>query len=136
MPKIIIAGSRSMDDYNLMARTWHEYTKKYGLKNDQITIITGGASGADKLTEQMAKRYRIRCEVMRADWQTHDRSAGHIRNAEMAKAAGADGRLLTFWDGQSPGTAGMIKQTRRADLHVEIVHIAIQRFVRVEQLTL
>ena len=55
MPKIIIAGSRSMNDYNLMARTWHEYTKKHGLKPSQITIISGGAKGADKLVEQIAK---------------------------------------------------------------------------------
>ena len=67
MPKIIIAGSRTMNDYNLIAQTWHDYTKKHGLKNDQITIITGGANGADKLAKQMAKRYHIRCEVIRAD---------------------------------------------------------------------
>ena len=51
----------------------------------------------------------------------------------MAKAAGADGRLLAFWDGQSPGTTGMIKQARSVGLHVEIVRTTE---AETEQLTL
>ena len=131
MPKIIIAGSRSMEDYSLMARTWREYTKKHGLTVGRLTIISGGARGADKLAERLAKENGLKCDVMPADWKAQGRAAGQIRNAEMAKAAGADGRLLAFWDGQSSGTAGMIKQARSAGLRVEVV-----RTVEDEQLTL
>ena len=49
MPKIIIAGSRRMEDYRLMKQTWHEYTKKHRLTAEQVTIISGGANGTDKL---------------------------------------------------------------------------------------
>ena len=135
MPKIIIAGSRSMTNYSQMQQTWADYIQKYNLAISQITIISGGANGADKLAEQLAKENGIRLEVMKADWQVHGNSAGHIRNNAMAKAAGTDGRLLAFWDGESRGTEGMIKQARNAGLHVEIVRVSEEAEI-VEQLTL
>ena len=133
MPNIIIAGSRNMDDYHLMKNRWADYAKKHGLTAGRVTIISGGANGADKLAERLAKENGLHCKVMRADWQANGKSAGHIRNAEMVKAVGADGHLLAFWDGQSPGTAGTIKQARHAGLHVEIVRTAEDE---AEQLTL
>ena len=47
-----------------------------------------------------------------ADWRTHDKSAGPIRNAQMAKYA--DGAII-LWDGQSKGTLNMIKNMHSLD---------------------
>jgi hypothetical protein len=135
MPKIIIAGSRNVTDYNQIKQAWEEYVKRHGLQTQQLTIISGGANGADKLAERLAKENGIGLQVMKADWEAHGKSAGHIRNNAMAKAAGTDGRLLAYWDGESRGTAGMIKQARNAGLHVEIVRIPGESAMA-EQLTL
>ena len=100
---------------------------------NEISIITGGANGADKLAERLAKEKGIRCEVIKADWRTHGRTAGPIRNHNMAKAAGTDGRLLAYWDGESPGTGNMVNTARRMGLYVEIVRTTE---CEAEQLTL
>ncbi len=43
--------------------------------------------------------------IMNADWKKYGRSAGCIRNAEMAKNAEA---LIALWDGKSKGTINML----------------------------
>lgn len=53
-----------------------------------------------------------------ANWDKHGKSAGHIRNAEMAKYADA---LVAFWDGKSKGTKGMIDYATRCNLRVKVV---------------
>lgn len=49
-----------------------------------------------------------------ADWKTHGKAAGPIRNREMAEA-GADA-LLALWDGESKGTSSMIQEAVRAGI--------------------
>jgi len=107
-----------------MQSEWKAYKARHKLQDTNITIITGGARGADELAERLAKETDTRLQVMKADWKAHGKAAGPIRNAAMAKAAGADGRLLAYWDGKSPGTADMIKQAKRAGLKVQTVDLA------------
>lgn len=52
-----------------------------------------------------------------ADWDLHGRSAGYIRNEQMAEYA--DG-LIAFWDGSSRGTRHMINTAKKAGLHVRV----------------
>ena len=118
--RIIIAGSREMTDYEKLKNEWAAYKKRHGLPK-AITIITGGAAGADKLAERLAREEGHGLIVMQADWQTHGKKAGPMRNAAMAKEAGPEGRLLAYWDGESPGTANMIGQAKHHGLKVEIV---------------
>ena len=68
-------------------------------------IFSGGATGADAAGEQFAEKYGIRLVVMPADWKTHGKKAGPIRNGEMADACEA---AIGFWDGRSRGTRDMI----------------------------
>ena len=53
-----------------------------------------------------------------ADWDQYGRSAGMIRNREMAKAADS---LIAFWDGKSKGTANMIQTSEKMGLAVKVV---------------
>ncbi len=52
-------------------------------------------------------------------WDIHGKSAGHIRNAEMADYADA---LIAFWDGKSRGTANMIENARKRGLKIKIFY--------------
>ena len=60
----------------------------------------------------------LNIELHPADWHRHGRAAGPIRNAEMAAEADA---LIAFWDGQSRGTANMIKIAKDKGLQVAVV---------------
>ena len=82
-------------------------------------IISGGARGADTLGEYWATQHGVPIERFPADWEKHGKSAGFIRNREMAHHAEA---LIALWDGRSRGTRNMIDVANFRNLKV-YVHI-------------
>lgn len=112
--KLIIAGSRSIIDYNVLrtAVIKSGLWKKY--KTD-IEVVSGGARGVDALGEMFAQKNNLKLHKFPADWDTYGKRAGILRNIEMAKQA--DG-LLALWDGESPGTKHMIEHAKAEGLEV------------------
>jgi len=95
--KTIVAGGRDFKDWGLMQSS---------LTKILITeVVSGHAGGADQMGEWYAKVYKLPCKIFPADWETHGKSAGPIRNIEMAKYGD---QLVAFWDGKSRGTGHMI----------------------------
>ena len=72
------------------------------------TIISGTARGADKFGEEWATTYFYPIERFPADWKTHGRKAGYIRNQQMLDS-GID---VAF---QFPGGTGTADMRRRLD---------------------
>lgn len=103
--KLIIAGSRTIDGVEGMAALMDAASACPWGSPDITEIVSGGARGIDTLGEQLADKLLIPVRRFPADWDTHGRAAGFIRNTEMAKHADA---LLAVWDGKSRGTAHMI----------------------------
>jgi|SRR3984957_20973461 len=113
--RIIIAGSRDFTDYNLLERTMDNLTAKL----DTVVILSGAAKGADELGEKWAFKNWFRVERFHADWHTHGKAAGHIRNSEMI-AASPD-CLVAFHKNNSPGTRDIIDKAKKAGLIVKII---------------
>lgn len=80
-------------------------------------VISGSAPGADRLGERWAASRGLPVERYPADWATLGKSAGHVRNAQMASVADA---LVAVWDGESPGTRNMISVAKEAGLRVHV----------------
>jgi hypothetical protein len=78
-------------------------------------VVSGCAKGVDQLGEELARDSDIPVAQFPANWNKYGRSAGPIRNREMAKYAEA---LIAIWDGKSRGTANMIKVAKGLDLKV------------------
>jgi len=114
--KVIIAGSRTFSDYNLLKKKLDLFFSKK--KKREITIISGTANGADKLGEKYASENNISIERYPADWDQYGKSAGYKRNLQMANNADA---LVAFWDGVSKGTNHMIDIAKEKQLQVRIV---------------
>ena len=116
---IVIAGSRDFNDYELLELTITKWAEEQTeLKQEDITIISGNARGADKLGERFAKEYSLKLKVYPADWNQYGKSAGYIRNKIMASVSDV---AFIFWDGQSKGTKHMIdlcNQYPTIELHV------------------
>jgi hypothetical protein len=55
-----------------------------------------------------------------ADWDRYGKSAGPVRNGQMARYAQ---RLIAFWDGKSTGTKNMIDQAKANGLSVTVIQI-------------
>lgn len=120
---VIIAGSRGFTDYEAMKELCDALLQDIS-ERKTVTIISGGARGADTLGERYARERGYGVQRFPADWKRYGRSAGMIRNGEMAKAAKA---LIAFWDGQSPGTGNMIRTARRQGLDVHVVETGDNR---------
>lgn len=101
--KIVVAGTRTFNDYELLETELITVLK--GKKPSEVTIVSGGARGADSLGEKFAREKRCWLKVFSADWDGFGKSAGYRRNAEMANYADA---CIVFWDGKSKGTKHMI----------------------------
>ena len=114
MLKVIIAGGRDFNDYELLKSKCDYYLQN----QDEITIISGHARGADSLGEQYANEKGYNVEIYPADWDKYGKSAGYKRNAEMADVASA---AICFWDGKSKGTKHMINLAKNKGIPVKIV---------------
>lgn len=100
--KLIIAGSRSITDIT----TVEAAIKSSMIDISKITeVVSGTASGVDKLGEQWAKSKKLNIHQMPADWNKHGKKAGAIRNKQMGDYADM---LVAVWDGKSKGTKQMI----------------------------
>ena len=84
------------------------------------TVVSGCASGADTLGERWALEHAIPIVKFPAKWTTYGKSAGPIRNREMAKYADA---LVAFRFPNSQGTQNMIKQATKFNLNAFIVDL-------------
>ena len=116
--RVIIAGCRDFDDYALLKERCNDYLCEK-METHNVIIVSGHASGADALGERFAEEHGLQCEIHPADWGKYGRSAGPIRNAEMASCSDA---LIAFWDGQNPGTRSMIELARKKGLQVAVVY--------------
>lgn len=115
--KIIIAGTRTFNDKNLLFNQMDLIILKFFLV-ENIKIISGTAEGADKLGEEWAKERNFLCERFPPDWNKHGKAAGPIRNAQMADAADM---CVVFWDGKSKGTKNMIETALSKGLLVKVI---------------
>lgn len=115
--RIIIAGSRNYNNYEYVKETLDLVLND--LMNEDIEIICGDARGVDMLGKRYADEHSIPVIHFPADWDKYGRSAGVIRNAEMAKyAAKTYGILIAFWDGESRGTKNMIETASKYGLYI------------------
>lgn len=109
--KIIVAGGRDFSDYNLLSKTLDHLKKPF-------EVVCGEARGADGLGKRYAIEHNLTVHRFPADWNTHGKSAGYIRNKQMAEFA--DG-LIAFWDGSSRGTRHMIDLATKKGLKIAVV---------------
>ena len=116
--KVIIAGSRGFSNYKLLKEKCNEYLREKR-KEYNIIIISGGARGADTLGEKYAQDEGFSLEVFPANWNKFGKSAGFIRNEQMAEVADA---LIAFWDGKSHGTKHMVEIMENKKLLVRVVN--------------
>lgn len=125
--RIIVAGGRDFDDYGLMS---FELSKVISFISSRPKIVSGGAKGADTLGEMYAKEYSYNIERFPANWDKYGKSAGYIRNEEMAKYSEM---LVAFWDGKSKGTEHMINLALKHGLLVKIVKYTVEEVIDTRQ---
>lgn len=113
--RIIIAGGRDFADAIKAEEVFFQHFSD--LWPEEITIVSGGARGADAIGERLAKAYNTNLCIYPAQWDRYGKAAGYLRNSLMAANADV---LLAFWDHKSKGTRHMIDLAGNAGLHTII----------------
>ena len=86
--------------------------------------MSGGCRGVDTLAERFCKLHNYPIKVFNADWATHGKKAGYLRNKQMAEYAAEDGgMLIAFWDGESKGTKMMVDLAMKNGLTVHVENV-------------
>ena len=118
--KLIIAGSRTFNDYALLKRTLSTLT----FANGVTEVVSGTAAGADKLGERWAVENNIPIRKFHAEWTEFGKKAGMIRNNAMGLYCD---EAVIFWDGQSRGSKNMIDVMERFKKPFKVIQFGGER---------
>ena len=110
--RVLITGSRTWDNIDTIRDALRNVLSQDG----DITVVHGGARGADEIAGHVARELGMKVEVHPADWETHGRQAGLLRNAEMVDL-GAD-LVLSFRKNYSRGTTHCINLARGKGIQI------------------
>ena len=114
--RVLVCGGRSYEDRTRFFHILDKALRAATLAERPFVLIHGGAKGADSLSGLWAAARQVGdVRVYEADWETHGRSAGPIRNKLML----TDGQphvIIAFKGGS--GTADMIRQGKKAGVPV------------------
>jgi hypothetical protein len=106
--KLIIAGTRTFHfDQDFIYEAILASIGKYERFPKIDEVISGGATGIDTAAKKYAEAWEVPFKEFPADWNSHGKMAGPIRNEEMARYGDA---LLLIWDGKSRGSLNMRRQ--------------------------
>ena len=113
---LIVAGGRDFTNYRLLKEKLDFLLSN--TDKEEVTILCGKAKGADSLGERYANENNIDVWEYAADWEKHGKSAGYLRNSDMADAGT---HLVAFHNGISRGTKHMIDLATKKGLVVRVI---------------
>ena len=121
--RIIIAGSRTITDYKYVFRVLDKMLLPHRGSID--CIISGCARGIDSLAIEWGQKNGVKVEEFPADWKTHGKKAGPIRNQQMLTEGKANA-LIAFQDVRenpngSNGTNHMIRISKAKGINVTVI---------------
>lgn len=120
--KLAVVGSRNFNDYSLMKK----YLDKIHSVEPITCIISGGAAGADALSEVWAHENNISTLIFKPNWNKYGKRAGFIRNEDIIKSCD---KCIAYWDGVSKGTKHSINLCKKYSKKCKIVYTD-KKFIR------
>lgn len=113
--RVLVCGGRDYSDRDAVWRELNSLNLKYG----RLTVIQGGAGGADKSAREWCLHVpSVHMINEPADWEAHGRAAGPLRNQRMIDEHKPE-MVLAFPGGR--GTADMVRRAHAAGIFVNRV---------------
>jgi hypothetical protein len=81
--RILVCGGREYNDWGRVRKTLDAALEGARAAGKVVVIIHGNARGADLLADQYAREKSLGVIPFPADWDTHGKRAGFIRNKQM-----------------------------------------------------
>lgn len=114
--RVAIVGSREFPGASSQVRCW--LSQFHVDVRPRVLVISGGARGVDIAARAAAIDMGFQYREYPADWDTHGKAAGYIRNEQMVLAAD---KVIAFWDGQSKGTKHTIDLALKHRKNLEVI---------------
>lgn len=122
--RILVTGSRDHIGAELIGRMLDWFVGEHAANLPPVllyvTVVHGGARGADEIAHQHAIARGWSTEEHPADWRQHGKAAGMIRNQEMVER-GAD-ICVGFPHADSRGTYDCLRRAEQAGIALRVVH--------------
>jgi len=119
--KVIIAGSRTIGGNRQDTEKIQQAMRDAPFNITEL--VHGGAKGVDTTAANLYAEHNKDPEIkmFEADWETHGKAAGPIRNQKMADYADA---LIAVWNRQSKGTRNMINEAvnKNLDTYITVIN--------------
>ena len=108
--KILIAGSRSIEEFDLSPH----------IPIETELIISGGAREIDSVAEKYADQHSISKLILRPDYRCYGQGAPIKRNEKMVEIADL---VLVIWDGVSRGAKYTAEYARKKGKQVVLITV-------------
>lgn len=113
--RVLVTGSRDWNNKTVIHDALLSISTKEG---EQVTLVHGGARGADYLAHLCAIDLGYIVEQHVADWDKYGKRAGYIRNQQMVDS-GID-ICLAFIYNNSKGATMCVKLAEKANIPTKI----------------
>ena len=119
-PRILVTGSRDWENVGIILEVLSDLHSSM----PTATLVHGACpTGADKAADAIWTTWGLPVERFPADWQTHGRAAGPIRNQQMVDTGAAI--CIAFNRNDSRGTADCVKRAKKAGIPVRIYNASL-----------
>jgi hypothetical protein len=105
--QLAIVGSRDFRDEKAFEERVKEFLSGYNNNELPEAVVSGGATGADTLAKNWAKKNGVKLVEYKADFNRYGKAAGPIRNALIVKDCT---HVLAFPSRHGKGTQDTIKK--------------------------
>lgn len=111
---VLVCGGRGYTDWDTFCRSMDFIHAQTPI----TAVVHGNARGADSFGKAWAITHGIPHHPYPADWRTHGKAAGAIRNQQMLDSEAID-VVVSFPGGN--GTADMVRRATRAGIPINVV---------------
>jgi hypothetical protein len=117
--KLLICGDRNWTDFEMIESWLERFLETHDSRD--ITVIRGGARGADSISGAVAAKHDCQVVVAPADWDSFGLAGGPIRNQQMLKLK--PDLVVAFYDDiqQSKDTRDMVMAAQKAKVNTLVI---------------
>jgi hypothetical protein len=118
--RVLVCGGRDYEDRHAVYRELDQLASVFST----VTVVEGGARGADQLGREWADERRQKWITEKANWVDYGYAAGPIRNEKMLRDHKPD-LVLAFPSPvrglEGTGTGDMVQRARDAGVEVRVI---------------
>lgn len=115
-----LVGSRNFNNYELFERAILKCLAEWKIEVKNLTIISGGAAGADRLAEIFAEKHSLPIVIYKPDWKLHGKAAGILRNTTIVDNSDL---IIAFPSRFGKGTQDTISKAKKKGTKLKVLYV-------------